>query len=889
MDQSVQALIADAEESLAKGEFKIALSFLESAKSRHDVSDEDRIACGIFETRLRIRMGEHEIALEIANLIHESAKDIANPFLIAEVLISKIELAWRIGKLDDSTRLAAELKTHLEQLKPQNDEEEKWLKKKRGDLLQNQGVLYWYQGEYEKALEVLLESLTIRKQIDSKSDLIASFNNLGLVNWSKGNLKVAMDYYNQSLEISEAMGYLVVKGNILNNLGNLYSKLGEFDKALEYLHRSLEVKEPLENKHEVATTLLNIGVVFQLRGELDKALEIYQKCLNLSTESGLKYDLALANGNLAEIYGLRGDLDEAETYYQRALEIFEEMAAKPEIARILGNLGWIFRKQDLSQRAADYFERCLKISMEVGDEGLIAASLFELVDFLTDIGNIESAKHHIEHLKKISESSENPLITQKYHVATARILKASKRARDQLRASEMLEDFLEGEIQDHSLAVSAMIHLCDLLIAELRMTGDEETFQKVKELTARLLDIGLEQSSYSLLAKTYLMQSKVALVDFDVESARELLGKAKRITIEKGLHSLARAVEYEENHLAIQLQKWESILDLHPSKREMIDFTNLTSYIDRMIKRSVSSLATEKEVLRKYKIVHLDLLKENQQHEVSSFRVGLAQIGLSTNGDILSEFYEEMESGLFKIRDDKVEAIKQLVHTMMEEANKAGVHILFFPELTIDFNHDSILTTLSELANCYGMVLVPGSFHSSISRSNVCRVIGPDGVLWEQKKHIPAVIHFEGNKIEEGIDIESQPREIIVANTKYGRIAIAICRDFLDMDLRVELKNSDPPVDLIFNPAFTPVTADFRAAHFDARRSIYAYCFFANVAEFGDSLIYSPEKDRIERTLPKGEEGLLCKEVDLFQLRAERKRWELEQKRDRSFIQSTRL
>ncbi|MFW9921026.1 MAG: hypothetical protein ACFFED_15605, partial [Candidatus Thorarchaeota archaeon] len=122
-----------------------------------------------------------------------------------------------------------------------------------------------------------------------------------------------------------------------------------------------------------------------------------------------------------------------------------------------------------------------------------------------------------------------------------------------------------------------------------------------------------------------------------------------------------------------------------------------------------------------------------------------------------------------------------------------------------------------------------------------------------------------------------------------GRIAIAICRDFLDMDLRVELKNSDPPVDLIFNPAFTPVTADFRAAHFDARRSIYAYCFFANVAEFGDSLIYSPEKDRIERTLPKGEEGLLCKEVDLFQLRAERKRWELEQKRDRSFIQSTRL
>jgi predicted amidohydrolase len=92
-------------------------------------------------------------------------------------------------------------------------------------------------------------------------------------------------------------------------------------------------------------------------------------------------------------------------------------------------------------------------------------------------------------------------------------------------------------------------------------------------------------------------------------------------------------------------------------------------------------------------------------------------------------------------------------------------------------------------------------------------------------------------------------------------------------------------VDLVLNPAFTPVTADFDAAHFDARRSIYAYCFFANVAEFGDSLIYTPEKEEVERKLQAGEEGLIHKDVDLFQLRSERKKWEKER---RQFIQSTR-
>ena len=73
-------------------------------------------------------------------------------------------------------------------------------------------------------------------------------------------------------------------------------------------------------------------------------------------------------------------------------------------------------------------------------------------------------------------------------------------------------------------------------------------------------------------------------------------------------------------------------------------------------------------------------------------------------------------------------------------------------------------------------------------------------------------------------------------------------------------------MDLIINPAFTPVTADFKAAHFDARRSIYAYCFFANIGEYGNSLIYTPEKERIERTIPPKEEGLIFKDINFFKL-----------------------
>jgi len=60
------------------------------------------------------------------------------------------------------------------------------------------------------------------------------------------------------------------------------------------------------------------------------------------------------------------------------------------------------------------------------------------------------------------------------------------------------------------------------------------------------------------------------------------------------------------------------------------------------------------------------------------------------------------------------------------------------------------------------------------------------------------------------------------------------------------------------------------------------------IAEFGDSLIYTPEKERIDRTIPKGEEGLIFKDVNLFKLRSERKKWELLANTEMAFIQSTR-
>jgi predicted amidohydrolase/tetratricopeptide (TPR) repeat protein len=293
----------------------------------------------------------------------------------------------------------------------------------------------------------------------------------------------------------------------------------------------------------------------------------------------------------------------------------------------------------------------------------------------------------------------------------------------------------------------------------------------------------------------------------------------------------------------------------------------------------------EERARKKYEIVYRDLLMEHPKSPKNECRVAIAQIGVSTSGDVVTEFYEEKAPGIFGLRPEKVETVRSKMKSMIEAAHAQGVNVLLFPELTVDLNYSELLNDVTSLAKAYQMYIIPGSYHVEKTKRNISVVLGPDGILWQQEKHIPAVIHHEGKRLNEGIDVGALPRKTIVCNTEFGRMAILICRDFLDMDLRVELKNFEPAVDLVFNPAFTPVTADFRAAHFDARRSIYAYCFFANVAEFGDSFIYTPEKERVERMIPAKEESIIYKDVDVFSLRSERKKWEKEKKQ---FIQSTR-
>jgi len=837
------------------------------------------------------RKGEYEQSLEIIDALVAN-KELKDPLMTLDILILKAEISWRTGKLVEGLEAVEEAEGLLatEGLK-QREKEVKEFQARKGRLLSQAGVLQWYKGDMEEAMESHKESLRIRESLGDKAGVSVAYNNLGLVYWTKGDLDKATECYQKSMAIYEELNDKIGISKVLNNLANISSSRGELDEALSYHEQSLEIKERIASKHDIASSLINIGVIHRFKGNLDKATEYYSKSLAIQENLSIGPEFALALHNLGEVYSIKGELDSALEFYQRSLLIYDAMGAKEGIALALGNIGDIQRRKGNHEIAFEYYQRSLGISEPMGNTRLIAVVLSELIELALDNNDLNLAKEYLTKLEHTDAISDNIAINQRYRIGNALILKDSPRTRDRVKAEEILEQLVEEDVVDQTVTIAAMIHLCDLLLIELKATRAGETLNKVNDLTKHLVAVALEQSSHPLVVETYLLQSKLALIDFEVDKAQQLLAKAKSLADEKKLHRLSQIVDREIQTLQNEMQKWESILEIKPSKQELVDLTNLDDLLKRMVQKTVESLGMESSTESrkpKYKLVHKDMLEGTDKSEKSKFRVGIAQMGLSQGGDILNELYEEKTDGLIGLREQSVELTRAKTKSMVEKAENEGINILIFPEMTVDLSYAQFEKDLTELAKKHNMYIIPGSFHDQESKRNICRVFGPDGFLWEQEKHIPAIIHIEGKRFIERIETAKDSKRAIICNTEYGRIAISICRDFLDMDLRVELKNSDPPVDLVINPAFTPVTEDFKAAHYDARRSIYAYCFFANVAEFGGSLIYTPERERIERSIPRGEEDIIYKDVDLFQLRSERKKWEEERKKQVSFIQSTR-
>lgn len=579
------------EQLLQQGKFSDVLNRLDSLLTNERLKSIDRLKIQLLKSRISISQGKFDQALELARQVHEASKDVGNPLITLDALILMANSLLSLGNYDKSLRLIKQGKNVLPIVIGATSS---GLAEREASLNLYEGQIYGRQGKWDLALGTLQKSLTMSEQMKNKLDTADSLSAIGAIYIGKGELDQALKYLEKSHKIFEELGNQEKLATSFHNLGVIYGDKGEIDRSLVYFEKSLEIRERLANQIQIGFSLTNLGITYLYKGEFDRSLNYLQKGLVIFEELARQEDIGRVLNSIGKIYSAKGEPDQALDYFHKSLAIFEKLENSNLVKRLTGTLntdiGIAYMNNGNLNEALMYMLRGLKLREEVGNDHALANSLFYLIIAFLEDGDVESAKNYLQQLLKIKERTNARVIDQGSRVVQAMILKTSTRSRDKVKAQELFQQVAEEEITYFDITVRAHLNLCELLFLEFKNSKDPEILKEIKNSIDKVLNLAKLQNSFSLLAEIFILKSKLALIERDVDRARGFLTQAHLIAEEKGLEKLAMSISMEYDAFLIQLGTKNDLIEQQIPITESGELSSIENLITRLAQQRTQEI-----------------------------------------------------------------------------------------------------------------------------------------------------------------------------------------------------------------------------------------------------------------------------------------------------------
>lgn len=276
----------------------------------------------------------------------------------------------------------------------------------------------------DKAMDYVMQSLTLSEQIGYKKGVSSSYNSMGNIYYRKSNYPEALKNYSASLKINEELGQKNNIASSYNNIGNIYRQQGNYPEALKQYSAALKIYEEFGDKINIAGAFLNIGIIYYFQGNYPEALNNYSASLKIFEELGQKKGIASSYSNIGNIYRQQGNYPEALKNFSEVLKIGEETGDKQIISSSYNNLGNIYEQQGNYAEALKKYFTALKISEEMGDKNSVAG-------FYINIGKI-----YLEQ-KKYDDASKymNEALSLSKEIGVLEIIKECYRGLSELNSA----------------------------------------------------------------------------------------------------------------------------------------------------------------------------------------------------------------------------------------------------------------------------------------------------------------------------------------------------------------------------------------------------------------------------------------------------------------------
>ncbi len=229
--------------------------------------------------------------------------------------------------------------------------------------------LNYDQGNFTKAKDNFSKAIELLKTAPNTLKELECYNNMAGCSQQLGQYEEAIQLQQQALTIAKSLNSPAQISNSLNNLSVLYQKLEDYEASEKYILQSLKIDDSLGDKKSLVGGYINLGIVNRKIGErkqenerFDKARELYLKSLKLSEEIEYKVGKGASLANLALLENTLKNWKEGIRYGQQAVafNVSQNNRIGEMISRL--NLGESYRENQQYIEAKSEFDKSFAIA-----------------------------------------------------------------------------------------------------------------------------------------------------------------------------------------------------------------------------------------------------------------------------------------------------------------------------------------------------------------------------------------------------------------------------------------------------------------------------------------------------------------------------------------------
>ena len=272
------------------------------------------------------------------------------------------------------------------------------------------GNAYHAMGDYEKVLEIDLESLEKFGDKISKKKLAQLHNQIGNDYYSLHNHEKAINHLLEAIKILEPFtkagdefaAHTMYAVRI--NTGSVFSNLDNSQKALEQFRFALAIGRQLSDSTKIYSAYNNIGAVYQQLQDYAKSLDNFMNALEIINTSGSTLDAATIHANIGDIYLALDSVNRALQHIKKGHQLADRLGNDFLFAKASNSLGQIYLQMKMPAGALKYIELAGTIARENQYPELLRQNNRLLADYYFKTGDYRKAFEAQEAFIKINDS-----------------------------------------------------------------------------------------------------------------------------------------------------------------------------------------------------------------------------------------------------------------------------------------------------------------------------------------------------------------------------------------------------------------------------------------------------------------------------------------------------